>query len=114
MKEPPHPPSKYRSMWLFTMFDLPVDSKKARKRYTQFRKSLLRAGFSKLQYSVYARYFPSEEASEAHRQNLRAGVPPEGQVRFLSVTDRQFGKMEVIHGGTEVEPEKAPRQVELF
>ena len=114
MTECPSPPSKYRSMWLFTMFDLPVDSKRARKRYARFRKALLRAGFTKLQYSVYARFFASEEASEAYRRNLRLGVPPEGQVRFLSVTDRQFSKMDVVQGGTETEPEKPPRQVELF
>lgn len=114
MTEPPTTPSKYRAMWLFAMFDLPVDSKKARRRYAQFRKALLRAGFSKLQYSVYARFFASEEASEAHRKALRSGVPPEGQVRFLSVTDRQFGKMEVVDGGIETEAEKPPRQVELF
>ncbi len=86
----------------------------ARKRYTRFRKTLLRAGFDKLQYSVYARFFASQEAGEGYRTNLRGAVPPEGQVRFLMVTDHQFGKMEVIHGGTEAEPEKPPRQVELF
>ncbi len=101
-------------MWLFAMFDLPVDSRRARKRYASFRKALLRAGFSRVQYSVYARFFPSEEAAEAHRSALRACVPPEGHVRFLSVTDRQFAKMEVILGGTEQEAEKPPRQVELF
>jgi len=101
-------------MWLFAMFDLPVDTRRARKRYTRFRKALLRAGFSKLQYSVYARFFPSEEASRAYRNALRAGVPPRGHVRFLSVTDHQFAKMEVILGGIEQEAERPPRQVELF
>jgi len=38
----------------------------------------------------------------------------EGRVRFLSVTDHQFAKMEVILGGIEHEAERPPRQVELF
>ncbi|HHT9133449.1 MAG TPA: CRISPR-associated endonuclease Cas2, partial [Candidatus Avalokitesvara rifleensis] len=48
--------SEYRAMWLFAMFDLPVDTKKARREYTRFRKALLTEGFTMLQYSVYARY----------------------------------------------------------
>ena len=48
--------SGYRAVWIFTMFDLPTDTKKARKDYTYFRKKLLRDGFSMLQYSVYVRH----------------------------------------------------------
>jgi len=101
-------------MWLFTMFDLPVDTKEARKHYVWFRKALLRCGFMQLQYSVYARYYSCEEASQPDRNYLRSALPPHGQVRFLLVTDRQFGKMEVYHGIKRGETEKPPRQVALF
>lgn len=101
-------------MWLFAMFDLPVKTADDKRRYVRFRKLLLCAGFSKLQYSVYARYFPSEEASEAHRSALREGMPPHGQVRLMSVTDRQFGKMEIFFGKLPREPEKGPQQLLLF
>jgi len=104
----------YRTMWLFAMFDLPVTTQKARKEYTRFRKALIRQGFSMLQYSVYARFCSSEQAAEIYRKRLQNLVPPQGQVRFLSVTDRQFGKMEVFIGKKRSEPEKAPRQVQLF
>ena len=53
-------------MWLFAMFDLPVTTTKARKRYAEFRKVLLEQGFSMLQYSVYARYCASEEMADAY------------------------------------------------
>ena len=59
-------------MWLFAMFDLPVTTAKARKRYTEFRKLLLEQGFSMLQYSVYARYCASEEMAVAYRNRIRA------------------------------------------
>jgi len=101
-------------MWLFAMFDLPVDSKKARKRYAQFRKALLQDGFSMLQYSVYARYCASEEAAAAHRSRIRACLPPEGYVRVLGVTDRQFGKMESYVGKSSEPAEKPPTQLVLF
>lgn len=106
--------SGYRGMWLFVMFDLPVEDTEARREYTRFRSRLLAQGFSMLQYSIYARYFPSEEASLAHRRRVRAALPPEGQVRLLSVTDRQFGKMEVFLARSREAPEKPPDQLVLL
>ena len=96
------------------MFDLPVTDKKARRRYTQFRRLLLEQGFSMMQYSVYARYCASEEVAATQRKYIRAALPPAGYVRLLSVTDRQFGKMENYIGKTSKPPESAPTQLALF
>ncbi len=101
-------------MWLFAMFDLPVRTKSERKRYAKFRKVLVQDGFSMLQFSVYARYCASEESAVAHRKRVRAALPPEGHVRLLGVTDRQFGKMENYVGKKPVLCEKAPAQLSLF
>lgn len=101
-------------MWLFAMFDLPVETPAARQAYARFRKLLLSMGFSMLQYSVYARYCPSEEASAAYRSQVRAGLPDDGQVRLLAVTDRQFGKMEVFFGKKRKPAEDPPAQLMLF
>jgi len=111
-----HPPalSQYRPMWMFVMFDLPVTSKEARREYAQFRKVLLREGFSMLQYSVYARYCTSEDATIAYRGRIQGQLPPDGQVRVLNVTDRQFGKMEVYFGRNRQPTEDPPAQLMLF
>jgi CRISPR-associated protein Cas2 len=101
-------------MWLFTMFDLPVDTSNARKRYTQFRKQLMREGFCMLQFSVYARYFATEEGSESIRKRIAEVIPDDGRVRLLSVTDRQFGKMAVFYGKTAERVEDPPPQMMLF
>ena len=101
-------------MWLFAMFDLPVTTANARKRYAQFRKLLLAQGFSMLQYSVYARYCASEEMAVAYRNRIRASLPPEGYVRLLAVTDRQFGKMESYIGEMSRSLEEPPSQLALF
>jgi len=106
--------SEYRAMWLFTMFDLPVDTANARKRYTQFRKQLIREGFCMLQFSVYARYFATEEGSESIRKRIAEVIPDDGRVRLLSVTDRQFGKMAVFYGKTAERVEDPPPQMMLF
>ncbi len=101
-------------MWLFAMFDLPVTTPRARHEYTLFRKTLLKEGFSMLQFSVYARYCPSEEASAAHRRRIRSHLPAGGQVRLLSVTEFQFGKMEVFHGRKKTAAEEPLPQLLLF
>lgn len=108
------PVSEYRAVWLFAMFDLPVDDKDARRQYTQFRKALLKHGFSMLQYSVYARYFASEESSGAYRKCVQAVVPPDGQVRLMTVTDRQFGKMDVFLGENALQPRNRRSSLSFF
>jgi CRISPR-associated protein Cas2 len=104
----------YRNVWLFAMFDLPVTTRAARRRYAQFRRLLLEEGFTMLQFSVYARHCASEESSEVIRDTIRAGLPADGQVRLLAVTDRQFGKMEVFYGKKRTPVEDPPAQIMLF
>jgi CRISPR-associated protein Cas2 len=71
-------------------------------------------GFMALQYSVYARYYESEEASKACRRRVAAKVPELGRVRVLHVTERQFATMSVLFG-KRIEPvEEPPDQLLLF
>lgn len=106
--------SSYRSMWLIAMFDLPMLTKTEKKRYTDFRKLLLREGFTRLQLSVYARHFYTEDAADKIRRRISAQVPSDGQVRLLVVTDRQFGKMDVFYGKKRENAERKPKQYLLF
>lgn len=101
-------------MWVLAMFDLPVDKPKLRKEYARFRKSLLRKGFTMLQYSVYVHYVASEESDEALRKKVFEVLPSHGQVRLVSVTDRQFEKMEVYVGKERQRTEEPPHQLMLF
>lgn len=106
--------SGYRAMWLFAMFDLPVDKPALRREYSQFRSALLRHGFTMLQYSVYAHYSASEEAEEALRRVVHGALPTHGQVRLVSVTDRQFAKMEIYVGKKRERVEDPPMQLTFF
>ncbi|MCA9075963.1 MAG: CRISPR-associated endonuclease Cas2 [Planctomycetaceae bacterium] len=106
--------SGYRCMWVMAMFDLPVDTKAARRRYALFRKSLLEDGFTRMQFSVYVRNCPSEENAAVHMQRIERNVPPDGEVRILSFTDKQFERMRVFWGKTRVTTESAGNQLELF
>lgn len=104
----------YRLMWLFCLFDLPVDTKAARRAYAQFRKYLLKDGFQKVQYSVYARVCPSEAAAEVHTKRVEARIPADGEVRLICLTDKQFARQRIFWGKTRKQPPKPPKQLEFF
>lgn len=106
--------SGYRCMWLVAMFDLPVDTKKARRAYAQFRKKLLQDGFSKMQFSVYIRHCASEENTDVHEKRVENALPPDGEVRIIRITDKQYERMSVFWGKKRRPPEPPPAQLELF
>ena len=106
--------SGYRCMWVLTMFDLPVDTKQARRAYTQFRKKLLQDGFTRLQYSVYVRHCASEENANVHAARVEHNLPGDGEVRVIYFTDKQYERMRVFWGKRRKPPESPPRQLELF
>ena len=101
-------------MWLLTMFDLPTDTKRARKAYAQFRKGLLNDGFTMMQFSVYARSCASEENAQVHIQRVERIIPDDGEVRILLLTDKQFERMRIFWGKMRVLAEVPPSQLELF
>lgn len=101
-------------MWVVAMFDLPVDTKAARKAYAQFRKSLLQDGFTRMQFSVYVRHCASEENADVHVLRVQAALPDDGEVRVLTITDKQFERMRVFFGKRRRPPEQPPYQLELF
>ena len=106
--------SGYRCMWILAMFDLPVDTRKARRAYAQFRKSLLKDGFTRMQYSVYIRHCASEENADVHVARVESSLPDDGEVRLLAITDKQFERMHVFWGKLRKPAESPPRQLELF
>lgn len=104
----------FRSMWILTMFDLPTDTKASRKAYTRFRMALLDDGFIMLQYSVYARHCPSSENAGTHEARVKAALPDDGEVRLITITDKQFERMKVYYGKIRRGTEKAPEQLILL
>jgi len=101
-------------MWVFVFFDLPTATKKDRYEYTQFRKRLVRDGFTMLQYSIYTRHCNSRENADVHIKRTKNGLPPKGEVIIFSLTDKQFGMMEFFRYASEVERPETPQQLELF
>ena len=101
-------------MWLLVMFDLPTDTKRARREYTLFRRMLLNDGFRQMQYSVYARPCSSKENMAVHVSRVERTLPPDGEVRILELTDKQYERMRIFWGKRRKMPKPAPCQLELF
>ena len=63
--------SEYQIMWIFVFFDLPTETKRDRKVYADFRKNLLRDGFTMFQFSIYLRHCPSRENADVHIKRVK-------------------------------------------
>lgn len=110
----PQWPWGWRSVWVIAMFDLPVNTKTARQAYARFRKALVEDGFTMMQYSVYSRHCASIENAEVHVKRMGALVPAAGEVRFLTITDKQFGRIKTFVGKRRQQPPAPPAQLEFF
>lgn len=85
-------------MRIMVFFDLPTITSANRRDYTQFRKYLIKSGFIMLQESVYCKRALNSTVSQAIVQGVRKNKPPEGLVQILTLTEKQFSKMEVVTG----------------
>ena len=63
--------SEYRIMWVLVLFDLPTETKKEKKAYSDFRKNLQRDGFTMFQFSIYVRHCASQENAEVHIKRVK-------------------------------------------
>ncbi len=106
--------NQYRSMWILVLFDLPTETKKDRKEAQQFRKKLLKDGFTMFQFSSYLRHCSSRENANVHILRVKSMLPKYGKVSILRVTDKQFGMMEIFFGQKLVEKQNTTQQLELF
>ncbi len=104
----------YHIMWVFVFFDLPVVTKKQRRKATLFRKGLEKDGFTMLQYSVYIRHCASRESADVHVRRVKSALPEEGQVSILLITDKQYGDIINFWGAKSSPLTKGPQQLEIF
>ncbi len=102
-------------MWILVLFDLPTETEKDRRAYNRFRNDLLNDGFTMFQFSIYIRHCMSKENAKVHIERVKKFLPPKGHVGILTITDRQFGMMEIYYG-KEKQEQKLPEahQLSLF
>lgn len=101
-------------MWVLVLFDLPTETKKDRREAAEFRKQLVRDGFTMFQFSIYLRHCPSRENAEVHIRRVKGMLPEAGKVGIICITDKQFGQMEIFSARKLVVERNTPQQLELF
>lgn len=90
-------------MRVFVMFDLPTDTSVHRKAYRDFRKFLLVNGFIMLQESVYVKLVLNGTSVRLLEKQLREHKPVDGNICLLTVTEKQYSKMEILTGEVQLE-----------
>jgi len=101
-------------MWLLCFFDLPVGTKQQRGRASRFRLFLKNDGYMMLQLSVYARVCRGQEAVDKHVRRIKTVLPPQGSVRILQVTDKQYARMDLLIGTAKKAEKTATNQLLLL
>lgn len=87
-----------RFMRIIVFFDLPVVTKTQRRTYAKFRKFLITSGFDMLQFSVYSRTTRNSDDAKKYVALVNKNQPPEGSVRVLSITEKQYASMILLVG----------------
>lgn len=88
----------YRFMRILVFFDLPTDTLEDKRNYRKFRKTLIQNGFIMLQQSVYCKLMTTPSVENSVKKLMHDHKPPNGIVQTLTVTEKQFSKMDFIVG----------------
>jgi CRISPR-associated protein Cas2 len=102
-------------MRLVVFFDLPTVTKIEKRAYTQFRRFLLNDGYDMIQFSVYGRIVNGKDAEAKHLVRLSGNLPPQGSVRCMTVTEKQYAGIKLLVGTPLFHEKKTPaNQILLF
>lgn len=88
----------FRYMRILVFFDLPTDTAKNRKIYSNFRKLLINEGFIMMQESVYTKLALNNSVVNSVKDKINKNKPPKGIVQMLTITEKQFNSIEYIVG----------------
>lgn len=90
--------SDYRNMRILLLFDLPSVESYEKKEYIQFRKQLLKNGYTMIQFSVYVKCVNTQLKVEQELKKIYKFIPTNGNIRMLNVTEKQYQNMVMILG----------------
>lgn len=85
-------------MRIIVLFDLPTVTYNDNKAYRLFRKFLIKDGFIMMQESVYVKLALNNTEAFSQLNRIKNNKPPSGLVQVLTITEKQFSKMEYIVG----------------
>ena len=90
--------SNLRFMRMIVFFDLPTETTEQRRAYRLFRRALIKDGFLMMQESVYTKLLSTPSVEASVKNLIRKNKPETGLVQTLTVTEKQFARMEFVVG----------------
>ncbi len=94
--------NKLRNMRLILLFDLPNIESYEKKEYLRFRKSLIRNGYTMMQFSVYVKSVNTQTKIEQEVNKIKKYIPHKGNIRIIPVTEMQYNSMYMILGNKKI------------
>ena len=88
----------YRFMRVIVFFDLPTEKESDKRAYRKFRRFLIKEGFMMMQESVYSKLALNYTGVYKILDDIKKNNPGRGSVQVLTVTEKQFSKIEIITG----------------
>lgn len=88
----------YKFMRTMVFFDLPTETAAERREYRRFRKFLINEGFIMVQKSVYSKLLINNNSTLWLKTRIELNKPKDGLVQLLTITEKQYAKMEYITG----------------
>lgn len=85
-------------MRVMVFFDLPTVSAEDRREYAKFRKFLIKGGFLMMQESVYTKMTLNKTVADSVVESVKRNKPPKGLVQLMTITEKQFNRMEYVCG----------------
>mgnify|MGYP005759865083 FL=1 len=101
-------------MRIIVFFDLPVVTIENKREYTRFRKYLIKSGFIMMQESVYCKMVLNQTAVTNMVNNIRKNKPEKGLVQILTITEKQFSKIEFVTGEYESDVLQSDERLVIF
>ena len=91
----------FRFMRVVVFFDLPTETAEERRDYRRFRAALLKNGFFMMQESVYSKLALNQNVANGICDSIKKHKPSAGLVQMLTVTEKQYSKMEMVVGSND-------------
>ncbi len=88
------------------MFDLPTNTSNDIRNYNNFRKFLIKNGYFMLQFSIYVKICTNKDSADLQVNKIIKHKPPQGFIRTLILTEKQYESMTIISGSSSKQDEK--------
>lgn len=99
--------SAYRQMRMIIMYDLPTTSHFDTKNAQKFHNFLLNQGYIMLQFSVYMKLCQNYDSVAVQVKKVKQNLPQKGNIRLLTITEKQYQHMEILVGETSLDEQYA-------